>query len=98
MMKVGITMKQTSKKGLIGLFAVLMVVPILSVHVSAHEAEADNRGGAGSSQLVEKADKYISLENKKYVYAENTALTAPEAEQVKAMVAEANKTLTVAEG
>jgi len=29
-------MKQTSKKGLICLFAVLMVMPMFSVHVSAH--------------------------------------------------------------
>jgi hypothetical protein len=90
------------KKGLIGLFAVLLALPILNVNVVAAEAQGseasahDNVATSVSQALIEQADKYVTIEDNKFVYVENPELSAVEAAEVQAMIAETNANVSAA--
>jgi len=85
------------KKTVLGLFAMLMALPVLNVNVAAAEAQGneasayDNVATNVSQALIERADKYVTIEDNKFVYVENPELSAVEAAEVQAMIAEANE-------
>jgi len=88
------------KKVLLSIFSVVMALSMMTVNVSAYENDAVSETQLMtniSANLMKKADKYIMLENKQYVYVDNPELSLEEKNQVINMIKEANAIIASAQ-
>jgi len=88
------------KKKVLGLFALLIAVPVLNVNVSAQEVQINGASEYNelstnvSAELVENANKYVTIVNNRYVYQENTELSAAEVAEIKGLIRLTNESLS----